>query len=187
VVKNPPANARDAKDGGSIPGARRSSGGGNGAPLQDSCLENPVDRGGWRAAVHGVATVHLHSSLLSGVDMINITSFTQQSFRYLKITEMFTFSLFFPYLRVSELLFIRLTILLPTVSIIRFDNRKYCLPCEGKQGWLCGPCGRKLCSSWSQQYVSDTAEEQGRKFSAGKFTDFRSIQESQSCALKKHL
>ena len=31
------------------------SGGGNGSPLQYSCLENPLDRGTWRAAVHGVA------------------------------------------------------------------------------------------------------------------------------------
>ena len=40
---------------GSIPGSGRSPGGGHGSPLQYSCLENPVDRGDWRAAVHGVA------------------------------------------------------------------------------------------------------------------------------------
>ena len=45
VVKNPPANARDVRDKGSIPGLGRSSGGGNGNPLQYSCLENPMDRG----------------------------------------------------------------------------------------------------------------------------------------------
>ena len=39
----------------SIPGLGRSSGEGNGNPLQYSCLENPVDRGAWRATVHGVA------------------------------------------------------------------------------------------------------------------------------------
>ena len=37
-----------------IPGLGRSPGGGNGNPLQYSCLENPVDRGDWRATVHGV-------------------------------------------------------------------------------------------------------------------------------------
>ena len=42
VVKNPPANAGDM---GSIPGWGRSPGGGNGNPLQRSCLENPMDRG----------------------------------------------------------------------------------------------------------------------------------------------
>ena len=39
----------------SIPGSGRSPGGGNGNPLQYSCLENPMDGGAWRAAVHGVA------------------------------------------------------------------------------------------------------------------------------------
>ena len=45
MVKNPPANAGDAGDEGSIPGSGRSPGGGNGNPLQYSCLENPIDRG----------------------------------------------------------------------------------------------------------------------------------------------
>ena len=40
---------------GSIPGLGRSPGEGNGNPLQDYCLENPMDRGAWWAAVHGVA------------------------------------------------------------------------------------------------------------------------------------
>ena len=40
---------------GSIPGSGRSPGEGNGNPLQYSCLENPMDRGAWRAAVPGVA------------------------------------------------------------------------------------------------------------------------------------
>ena len=39
---------------GSIPGSERSPGEGNGNPLQYSCLENPMDRGAWWAAVHGV-------------------------------------------------------------------------------------------------------------------------------------
>ena len=54
VVKNSPASAGDARDSGSIPGSGRSSGGGPGNPLQYSCLENPMDRGAWRATVHGV-------------------------------------------------------------------------------------------------------------------------------------
>ena len=54
MVKNPPANAGDA---GPIPGLRRSPGEGNGNPFQYSCLENPMDRGGWQATVHGVARV----------------------------------------------------------------------------------------------------------------------------------
>ena len=47
VVKNVPANARDAGDMNSIPGSGRSPGVGNGNPLQYSCLENPTDRGHW--------------------------------------------------------------------------------------------------------------------------------------------
>ena len=45
MVKNPPANAGDVRDVGSIPGSGRSPGGGHGNPLQYSCLENPMDRG----------------------------------------------------------------------------------------------------------------------------------------------
>ena len=52
VVKNLPAKAGDA---GWIPRSRRSPREGNGHPLQDSCLENPMDRGAWWATVHGVA------------------------------------------------------------------------------------------------------------------------------------
>ena len=55
VVKNLPANAGATGDAGSIPGWGRSPGGGNGNPLQYSCLENPRDRGAWCATVHGVA------------------------------------------------------------------------------------------------------------------------------------
>ena len=55
VTKNLLANAGDAEDAGSIPGSERSPGGGNGNPLQSSCLENPMDRGAWWATVHGVA------------------------------------------------------------------------------------------------------------------------------------
>ena len=55
VVKSPPGNAGDAEDAGSIPGLGTSHGEGNGTPLQYSCLENPMDRGAWWAAVHGVA------------------------------------------------------------------------------------------------------------------------------------
>ena len=53
--KNPPANAGDVRDAGSIPGSGRCLGKGNGNPLQCSCLENPMDRRAWRATVHGVA------------------------------------------------------------------------------------------------------------------------------------
>ena len=54
VVKNLPANERAAGDVSLIPGWGRSSRGGNGNPLQYSCLKNPLDRGAWRATVHRV-------------------------------------------------------------------------------------------------------------------------------------
>ena len=47
MVKNPPANAGDARDLGSIPGLGKSPGEENGNPLQYSCLGNPMDRGAW--------------------------------------------------------------------------------------------------------------------------------------------
>jgi len=52
VVRNPLANAVDV---GSVHGSGRSPAGGNGNPLQYSCLGNPIDRGAWQATVHGVA------------------------------------------------------------------------------------------------------------------------------------
>ena len=57
VVKNPPANAGDRREAGSVPGSGRSPGGGHDNPLQYSCLENPMDRGAWWAIVHGIARV----------------------------------------------------------------------------------------------------------------------------------
>ena len=61
VVKNLPDNAGIAGDAGgvgSIPGLGRSLGVGNGNPLQYPCLENSMDRGTWRATVHGVTVIH---------------------------------------------------------------------------------------------------------------------------------
>ena len=54
VVKNPPANAADIRDMGSIPGLGRYPEGGHGNLLQYSCLDNPVDRGAWQTTVHEV-------------------------------------------------------------------------------------------------------------------------------------
>ena len=55
VIKNSPGDAGDIKDTGSIPGLGRFPGEGDGNPLWHSCLENPMDRGAWQAAVHRVA------------------------------------------------------------------------------------------------------------------------------------
>ena len=55
VVKNLPVSAGDVRDTGWFPGLGKSPGGGHGNPLQFSCLENPMDRGTWRATVCRIA------------------------------------------------------------------------------------------------------------------------------------
>ena len=55
VVNNVPTNSRDTRDVGLIPGSGRSPGGGNGNPLQYSCLENSMDRGAWQASLYEIA------------------------------------------------------------------------------------------------------------------------------------
>ena len=62
VVKNLMANAGDS---GSIPGSGRSPGKGNSNPLQNSCLGNPMDRGAWRATLHGIAESDMTQRLTS--------------------------------------------------------------------------------------------------------------------------
>ena len=65
MVKNPPANAGDVRDLGSIPGSGRPPGEGHGNPLQYSCLENPMDREAWQGTVHGVTKSQTQLKLLS--------------------------------------------------------------------------------------------------------------------------
>ena len=77
MVKNPPANAGDAGDVGSVPGLGRSFGEGNGNPLQYSFLENPVDRGAWWATVHEVTKSE--SQLSNGAHRYPETSRTAYS------------------------------------------------------------------------------------------------------------
>ena len=65
VAKNPPANAGDTGDLGSIPESGRSLGGGPGKPLQYPCLEDPTDRGAWQATVHKVGKCWIRLRRLS--------------------------------------------------------------------------------------------------------------------------
>ena len=69
VVKNLFANAEDIRDPGLIPELGRSPGEGLGNPLQYSCLENPMDGGAWRAAVHEVTKSRTGLSDLSTVSL----------------------------------------------------------------------------------------------------------------------
>ena len=64
VVRNPPANAGDTGDAGSIPGSRRSPGIEHGNPLQHSCPENPMDGGPWWDTAERLST-HLQQARLS--------------------------------------------------------------------------------------------------------------------------
>ena len=57
VVKNPPANGGDVRDGGLIPGSGRFPGRGHSNPLQYSCLENPMEKGAWWATVFRVTKI----------------------------------------------------------------------------------------------------------------------------------
>ena len=92
VVKNLPANARDI---GSVLRLGRSPGEGNGNPIQDSCLGNPVDRGAWWATVHGVAKEsdttqqlnHKQDSILWGLYIFAILTITSQDSHYFYFIE----------------------------------------------------------------------------------------------------
>ena len=68
VVKNPPSNAGDIRDAGSIHGSGKFPGGGHGNPLQYSRPENPMDRGAWRATV---------SEVTKEVDTTEATAYVQ--------------------------------------------------------------------------------------------------------------
>ena len=71
------ASAYNAGDLGSIPGLGRSTGEGNGNPLQYSCLENPMDRGAWQAKLHGVEKSRTR---LSDFTSLSFTQITKRNF-----------------------------------------------------------------------------------------------------------
>ena len=79
MVKNLPANEKDAGDVGLIPGSGSLPGGGHGNPLQYSCLENSIDRGAWWATVHGVTKswtqlrTHIHIYYVLRLASLRIT------------------------------------------------------------------------------------------------------------------
>ena len=79
VVKNNlPDSAGATGEAGSISGSGRSCGGGNGNPLQNSCLGNPMDRGAWWAIIHGVATLSncAYSRDIDGQRMVGAIAFS---------------------------------------------------------------------------------------------------------------
>ena len=78
LVKNPPANAGDLRDVGSIPGVGICPGGRHGNPLQYSCLENLMGRGHWQATVHGVIK---SQTRLKGLSKHSQRNFLEEMFR----------------------------------------------------------------------------------------------------------
>ena len=74
VLKNLPASAGVARDPGFIPGSRRSPGGGNGDPLQCSCLENSMDTGSWWTTVPGVTESDTTEQLSTDTNLVNKNS-----------------------------------------------------------------------------------------------------------------
>ena len=82
VVKRQPASAEDV---GLIPESGRSPGGGNGNPLQHSCLGHPMDREVWRTTVHGVAKELETTKQLNSNNMKKTYKRSTQSFQILKI------------------------------------------------------------------------------------------------------
>ena len=90
MVKNWPANEGDITDKSWIAGSGRSPGGGNGNPLQCSCLENPMDRGAWWATVHGVTKSWTRLKQLS-IHALDLDSnpFSAPDKTFEQITEMF--------------------------------------------------------------------------------------------------
>ena len=97
VVKNLPANAGDARNVGLFPGSGRPPGGGNGNPLQYSCLENSMDRGTWRATVHEVAKswtrLSTQDTLQPSIMQYNIVHYSGQIVYYIPINYFITGSL----------------------------------------------------------------------------------------------
>ena len=99
VVMNLPARAEDAGDMGSLLGLGRFPGGGNGNPLQYSCLENPKDTRAWRATVSGVAKSQTQLSMHTCNTQKRIFHFQLQS-----ICKSILYSLFWKALGAQDLL-----------------------------------------------------------------------------------
>ena len=82
MVKNPPTDARDARDTGLISGSGRPLRRENGNPLQYSCLENSTDRGVWQATVLGVTKSQTRLSDIHSLIYLVVTSAPPQIIRH---------------------------------------------------------------------------------------------------------
>ena len=106
VVKNQPANTGDPRDSGSTPVWGRCLGGGHDKPLQYSCLDNPMDRGAWRATVHRATKSRTRLKQLSmHTQYINTFLFYSYTFHFCLLFHIFTgYWIYFPVLYIRTLL-----------------------------------------------------------------------------------
>ena len=81
-VKDPPASAGDARDAGSVPGLGRSPLEEHGTPLQYSCLENPMDRGPWRATVHRIVVSAMNKYLSGPISPLSALLSSKKHLRF---------------------------------------------------------------------------------------------------------
>ena len=118
VVKNPPANSGDIRDTGSIPSSGRSPGGGDGNPLQYSCLKNHMDRGAWRVIVHRAAKSRTQLKLRN----MYTSTYTKKVFvAYLKFK--FNWASYFLFAKSSNPTSLQLEELRPRTLILASDLR----------------------------------------------------------------
>ena len=94
MIKNTHANTGDLRDMSSIPDLGRSLGGGHGNPFRYSCLENPMERGAWKATVHKVTKswtklkrLSMHAALYLGMSTARSFWNSNTPMRYEKITQ----------------------------------------------------------------------------------------------------
>ena len=102
VIKNLPANAGASGDVGSIPGWGRSFGEGNGNPVQNSCWNNPMDRGGCWATVHGVSKSWTQLSNWACMHATAFTSINCQIIKWCDFYSIYTFPMTFMYIITGE-------------------------------------------------------------------------------------
>ena len=127
---------QDIRGVGSIPGLERPPGGGHGNPLQCSCLEKPMDRGAWRAAVHGVARSR--------------TWLERRSMQHAKHTRGFLLETWSPETRIQMTA-------VPSAwagQVLLFPVHQLCFPSGGSQGPSEGTVTRHGARIWHSQALA---------------------------------
>ena len=145
----PPASAGDV---GSIPGSGRSPGGGNGNPVQNSCLGNPIDRRNWRATLHGVTKSQpwqsTHAcSLLTAPHSLGLGNSSSSPLLF------YTFIYLFMYFCAGSLLLSRFSLVVVCGLLIEVAS------CCG--AWTIGRTGVSSCTTWALEHRLDCSAAYG--------------------------